>query len=75
MAEDPLARLVQRAMTDPDFVRRGQADLEGTLAAEGIRLGPEEMAAVRSFQAEVAGLSPSDVAARLSVASQEQGIC
>lgn len=74
MAQDPLAILVQRAMTDPAFVDRARADLEGTLAAEGISLGPEELAAARAFQAEVAGLSADEVAARLASASGEQGV-
>jgi hypothetical protein len=74
MAEDPLAVLVQRAMTDPSFVERARTDLEGTLAAEGISLGPEELAAARSFQAEIAGLSADEVGARLASANAEQGL-
>ena len=49
MADDQLARLVQRAMTDPSFIERARTDLEGTLAAEGISLSPDEMAAARPF--------------------------
>lgn len=74
MADDPLSRLVQRSMTDRSFVERANADLEGTLAAEGISLDPNEMAAVRSFQAEVAGLSADEVQARLSDAGRRQSI-
>jgi hypothetical protein len=70
--EDQLARLVQRGMTDPSFVERAQTDLDGTLAAEGISLGPEELAAARSYQAEVAGLSADEVRERLASASAEQ---
>ena len=74
MANDQLSRLVERSMNDPDFVRRAQTDLDGTLAAEGIRLSPDELAAARSFQAEVAGLSADEVSARMAAASDEQGI-
>jgi hypothetical protein len=73
MADDPLATLVRRAMTDPSFADRARGDLEGTLAAEGISLGPEELAAARAFQAEVAGLSSDEVSARLASASDEKG--
>lgn len=61
MAQDQLARLVQRFMTDRSFVERAQADLDGTLAAEGFALSAEDLAAVRGFQREGAGLSVSDV--------------
>ncbi len=74
MAKDPLSLLVQRVMTDPSFVTRANADLEGTLASEGIRLDPTELAAARAFQAEVAGLSADDVGARLAAANAAQGV-
>ena len=74
MAVDQLSRLVQRAMTDRGFADRAQADLEGTLAAEGFSLSPDEMTAVRGFQAEVAGLSAEEVQARLTDASRRQGL-
>jgi hypothetical protein len=61
-------------MTDPDFIRRAQSNLDATLAAEGITLGPDEMKAVREFHAEIAGLSPDDVRARLSDPNRQQGI-
>ena len=75
MAQDQLARLVQRAMNDRGFVERAHADLEGTLAAEGISLSPDELEAARSFQSEVAGLSADEVQGRLTEASRRQGIC
>jgi hypothetical protein len=74
VAEDQLARLVRRAMTDPSFAERARSDLEGTLAAEGISLSPEELAAARSYQEEVAGLSTDEVRERLASASAEQMI-
>jgi hypothetical protein len=49
VAEDRLARLVQRAMTDRSFLERAHTDLEGTLAAEGISLSPDELAAARPY--------------------------
>lgn len=75
MATDQLSLLVQRAMTDPGFVERAQRDLDGTLAAEGISLSPDEMAAAREFHGEIAGLSQGEIQGRLSEASRRQGIC
>jgi hypothetical protein len=72
VAEDQLARLIQRGLNDPSFAERARTDLEGTLAAEGISLSPEELAAARSYQAEVAGLSADEVRARLASASAQQ---
>jgi hypothetical protein len=61
-------------MTDPSFVDRARTDLEGTLAAEGISLGPAEMAAARAFQSELSGLSVGEVSARLAAANAAQGL-
>jgi hypothetical protein len=74
VAADQLSLLVQRAMTDPGFVTRAQKDLDGTLAAEGISLSPDEMTAARQFQSEIAGLSQDEVQGRLSDAARRQGI-
>jgi hypothetical protein len=74
MATDQLAQLVERAMNDPDFISRAQSDLEATLAAEGISLDPDEMAAVRQFQTEFAGLSEEDIQSRLTEAGRTQGV-
>jgi hypothetical protein len=60
-------------MTDPGFVGRALADLDGTLAAEGIRLSPDEMAAVREFHGQIAGLSQDEVMGRLTDAARRQG--
>jgi len=73
VATDQLSQLVQRGMTDPSFVQRAQTDLDGTLAAEGIVLSPDEMAAVREFHTEIAGLSPDEVRAQLGDANRKQG--
>jgi hypothetical protein len=74
MATDQLAQLVERAMNDPEFISRAQTDLEATLAAEGISLDPDEMAAVRQFQTEFAGLSEEDIQSRLTEAGRTQGV-
>lgn len=73
MATDQLSRLVQHGMTDPGFVQRAQADLDGTLAAEGISLSPEEMAAVREFHGQIAGLSQDEIQGQLNDAARRQG--
>jgi hypothetical protein len=74
MATDQLAQLVERAMNDPEFISRAQTDLEATLAAEGISLDPDELAAVRQFQTEFAGLSEEDIQSRLTEAGRTQGV-
>ncbi len=70
---DQLARLVQRALSDRDFVERALADLDATLDAEGFVLSAEELAAVREFHAEVAGASPDEAIARLADTARRQG--
>ncbi len=74
MSTDHLALLVERSMNDPEFVLRAQTDLEGTLAAEGISLDPDEMTAVREFQTEFAGLSEEEIQSRLTEAGRKQGV-
>ncbi len=74
MATDQLSMLMDRAMNDPSFVTRAQADLEGTLAAEGITLDADELAAVREFQSQTVGLSPDEIQGQLTDASRRQGI-
>ena len=61
MRDDVLAGLVDRAMTDPEFRRSAVADLDGTLAANGYELEPDELAAVREFHGQVAGKSEAEV--------------
>ena len=71
MANDQLSRLVERAMNDPDFVRRAQTDLDGTLAAEGIQLSSDELAAAREFHGQIAGLSQNEIQSRLTDAGRQ----
>ena len=61
MRDDVLAGLVDKAMTDADFRRSAMTDLEGTLAAHGYDLEPEELEAVREFHGQVAGKSEAEV--------------
>jgi hypothetical protein len=70
---DQLAILVDRVLADRELLARCVSDLDGTLAAEGITLSPEELAAVREFQAEIAGASVDEVYARLSDPTRRQG--
>jgi hypothetical protein len=72
MRDDVLADLVDRAMTDADFRRRAADDLDGTLQAEGFRLEPDELAAVREFHAQVAGKSDEEVDALVADAGRRQ---
>ncbi|HEV2127128.1 MAG TPA: hypothetical protein VGR22_00740 [Thermomicrobiales bacterium] len=73
MATDQLSRLVERAMNDPAFISRAQADLDGTLAAEDISLDSDEMAAVREFHSQIVGLSEEEIQGRLSESNRQQG--
>jgi hypothetical protein len=61
MRDEILAGLVDRAMTDSDFRRRAITDLDGTLAANGYELQPDELEAVREFHGQVAGKSETEV--------------
>jgi hypothetical protein len=61
MRDEVLAGLVDKAMTDPDFRRSAVADLDGTLAAHGYELQPDELEAVREFHDQVAGKSEAEV--------------
>jgi hypothetical protein len=61
MRDDVLAGLVDKAMTDADFRRSAMTDLEGTLAAHGYDLEPDELEAVREFHGQVAGKSEAEV--------------
>jgi hypothetical protein len=70
MATDQLAKLVERATNNPSFIARAQSDLEGTLAAEGIALSPEELAVVRDFRDQMANASPEEVRERLTADMQ-----
>ena len=72
MRDDVLADLVDRAMTDADFRRRAADDLDGTLEAEGFRLEPDELSAVREFHSQVAGKSDQEVEAMVADAGRRQ---
>jgi hypothetical protein len=72
MRDDVLADLVDRAMTNADFRRRAAEDLEGTLQAEGFRLEPDELAAVREFHAQAAGKSDQELEAMVADAGRRQ---
>jgi hypothetical protein len=69
---DVLANLVDRALTDADFRRRAADDLDGTLEAEGFRLEPDELAAVREFHAQAAGKSDQELEELVAGAGRRQ---
>ena len=69
MRDDVLAGLVDKAMTDADFRRSAMTDLEGTLAAHGYELQPDELEAVREFHGQVAGKSEAEVEELLAASS------
>lgn len=55
MSDAALMSLVDRAVSDPAFRARAQADLDGTLAQAGLELSADERQAVRDSQAEGMG--------------------
>jgi hypothetical protein len=75
MRDEVLASLVDKAMTDPEFRRQAVADLDGTLAAHGYELQPDELEAVRDFHGQVAGKSEAEVQELLAANSgrRQQG--
>jgi hypothetical protein len=75
MRDEILADLVDRAMTDSEFRRSAITDLEGTLAANGYDLQPDELEAVREFHGQVAGKSEAEVEEMLAANSgrRQQG--
>jgi hypothetical protein len=75
MRDEILTSLVDRAMTDSEFRRNAITDLDGTLAAHGYELQPDELEAVREFHGQVAGKSEAEVEEMLAANSgrRQQG--
>jgi hypothetical protein len=73
MSDDALMALVDRAISDPDFRARALADLDGTLAQEGIELNSEELEAVRDFQTRAQGLSDNELDDLLATSRRQGG--
>jgi hypothetical protein len=61
MRDEVLTGLVDKAMTDAEFRRDAITSLDGTLAAHGYELQPDELEAVREFHGQVAGKSEAEV--------------
>ena len=75
MRDEVLASLVDRAMTDSEFRRQAITNLDGTLAAHGYQLQPDELEAVREFHGQVAGKSETEVQELLATnASRRQNM-
>jgi hypothetical protein len=72
MRDEVLAGLVDKAMTDAEFRRSAVADLDGTLAAHGYELQPDELEAVREFHGQVAGKSEAEVQELLTATGRRQ---
>jgi hypothetical protein len=65
MRDDVMLKLIQRATEDPAFRQRVLADPETALAAEGYDLTEDELAAIRSFQAQVEKMSEEELTDKL----------
>jgi hypothetical protein len=61
MRDDVLMDLVDKAINDPAFRVQAQSNLEATLAAHNIELTDDELAAVKEFQAQAAGMSEQEL--------------
>jgi hypothetical protein len=66
MRDDVLIQLADRVMSDAGFRQRLRTDLGGALRADGFTLSDDELAAVRAFQQQTAGLSDQELTATLS---------
>jgi hypothetical protein len=66
MPDDVLMRLTDRLMTDAQFRTRARADLDAALRDGGFQLSEDELAAVRAFHREAAGLGEAELDAALS---------
>lgn len=72
MRDKILMQLVDKAINEPEFRANARKDVEGVLRAYGYDLTPDEMAAVKAFQAETAGLSDGELDAVLAGNSQRR---
>ena len=66
MRDDVLMQLTDRVMTDADFREHARRDLDDALRAAGFELNDEELAAVREFHGQTAGLSNAELEAALA---------
>ena len=73
MRDDVVQSLVDRALSDGEFRRKAQEDLEGTLREYGYELEPDELAAVREFHGQAAGRSESELQELLAGGAQREG--
>jgi len=66
MREKVLRGLVDRAATDPGFLRQLRRDPEGTLACHGYDLTGEELGALEEVRRRTAGMSDEELARTLA---------
>jgi hypothetical protein len=72
MRDQILMQLVDKAISDPEFRANARKNVEGVLRAYGYDLTPDELGAVKAFQAETAGLSDGDLDSVLAGNSQRR---
>ena len=72
MREHVLRELASRAATDPEFLDRARADLDGTLSRYGYHLTGEEMRLVKDLQRRVAGMNSDELARALAAGLGER---
>jgi len=65
--------LVDRALEDEQFRTQAQEDPEGAVAAAGFDLEEDELAAVKEYQTEIAGLSDEELQEALASGPRRQG--
>ena len=66
MRDDVMIRLTDRLMADADFRAKARTDLDGTLQQAGFALHDDEMAAVREFHGNAAGMSDEQLTTALA---------
>ena len=73
MRDDVMMALVDRALEDEQFRTEAKEDPERALAAAGFDLDEDELAAVKEFQTEIAGLSDEELQDTLASGARRQG--
>jgi hypothetical protein len=69
--DEVLMDLVHLARTDPEFMCKARADLEGTLNEYGYQLTGDELAAVKAFHRRTRGMSDEELTGMLAKSAHE----
>jgi hypothetical protein len=67
---DPVERIVELALAEPEFRKQLLADPAGALRARGIALDPEQIALLQSIANEDVGVISDELSQRLAKVSE-----